>query len=150
MNNDSVIFSSIGPRIGYYASASGVNNGAIKNYIKRQCELLEQNITQPQLVNVTRVLQGFRLAMGDEKRTTEMMYLDGDIEKLINMQNRLFPTDKNKGRNFVNTMKQNPIILDNSQENEADSNTTQNLKGKTLTKIDSSSNAYKFYSNNVG
>lgn len=143
--DNSVIISSIKSRIEYYASAAGITSKVIKKYIGCQMIKLEKNITQSQLVNIKRLLQGFDLAMG-EKRTTEKMYLERDLKYLDDMNERLFLVDKNKGRNFVNTMRQG---LDNSFNNELDNDGTEIARGKTLTKINHDSNAYNLYSSDV-
>lgn len=140
---NSVIISSIKRRVEYYASAAGITSNVIKKYILFQITSLEKDITQPQLINIKRLLQGFDLAMG-EKRTTEKMYLERDLKYLEEMDERLFPVDKNKGRNFVNTMRQGQDVL---YANELDNNGTNIAKSKTLTKVNRDSNAYNLYSN---
>lgn len=137
---NSVIISSIGPRIEYYASAAGITSSVEKKEYKKKINDLEKNITHPQLLEVKRNLQTFNLAMG-EKRTTEKMYLERDIQYLNDMENKLFQEDKNKGRNFVITMKQN---LEN--QNELDNDGISNSKQKTFVKKSPNSNAYSLYS----
>ena len=61
---NSVIISSIKPRIDVYANAAGVTNTAIKKYIKNRMTNLETKITHFDLLNIKRMLQGFELAMG--------------------------------------------------------------------------------------
>ena len=136
---NSVIISSIKPRIDVYANAAGVTNTAIKKYIKNKMTNLETKITHFDLLNIKRMLQGFELAMG-EKRTTEKMYLERDLKYIEDMDSSLFSVDKNKGRNFVNTMRQS---YDYSSNGELNNESTY----KTLTKVNHDSNAYKIYSN---
>lgn len=140
---NSVIISSIGPRIEYYASAAGITSSVEKKEYKKKIINLEQNITHPQLLDIKRNLETFNLAMG-EKRTTEKMYLERDIKYLEDMENKLFTIDKNKGRNFVITMKQN---LDN--QNELDNDGITNSKQKTFVKKSPNSNAYSLYSSDA-
>lgn len=140
---NSVIISSIGPRIEYYASAAGITSSVEKKEYKKKINNLEKNITHPQLLEVKRNLETFNLAMG-EKRTTEKMYLERDIKYLEDMESNLFSVDKNKGRNFVITMKQN---LEN--QNELDNDGISNLKQKTFVKKSPNSNAYSLYSNDA-
>ena len=136
---NSVIISSIKPRIDVYANAAGITNTAIKKYIKNRMTNLETKITHFDLLNIKRMLQGFELAMG-EKRTTEKMYLERDLKYIEDMDSSLFSVDKNKGRNFVNTMRQS---YDYSSNGELNNESTY----KTLTKVNHDSNAYKIYSN---
>lgn len=140
---NSVIISSIKPRIDVYANAAGVTNTAIKKYIKNRMTNLETKITHFDLLNIKRMLQGFELAMG-EKRTTEKMYLERDLKYIEDMDSSLFSIDKNKGRNFVNTMRQSYDYSSNGELNNVSSNKSTY---KTLTKVNRDSNAYKIYSN---
>lgn len=139
--NNSVIISSIKPRIDYYLTSAGITNDVEKNEYKKKFINLEKNFTHPQLLDIKRGLESFNLAMG-EKRTTEKMYLERDIKYLTDMENSLFPMDKNSGRNFVNTMKQNNEFDNNNELNDSGVIMT----GKTLTKVNNNSGAYKFYS----
>ena len=140
---NSVIISSIKPRIDIYANAAGVTSTAIKKYIKNKMTNLETKITHFDLLNIKRMLQGFNLAMG-EKRTTEKMYLERDLKYIEDMDLSLFPIDKNKGRNFVNTMRQS---YDYSSNDELNNESSNKSTYKTLTKVNHDSNAYKIYSN---
>ncbi len=74
------------------------------------------------------------------------MYLERDLKYLEDIEKKAFFSDKNQGRNFVNTMRQNPVT-NNFSANEVNDNGMNNAKSKTLTKIDSTSNAYKMYNN---
>ncbi len=140
---NSVIISSIRPRIDVYANAAGVTNTAIKKYIKNKMTNLETKITHFDLLNIKRMLQGFELAMG-EKRTTEKMYLERDLKYIEDMESCLFSVDKNRGRNFVNTMRQS---YDYSSNDELNNESSNKSTYKTLTKVNRDSNAYKIYSN---
>lgn len=140
---NSVIISSIKPRIDVYADAAGVTNTAIKKYIKNRMTNLETKITHFDLLNIKRMLQGFELAMG-EKRTTEKMYLERDLKYIEDMESSLFSVDKNRGRNFVNTMRQS---YDYSSNDELNNESSNKSTYKTLTKVNRDSNAYKIYSN---
>lgn len=140
---NSVIISSIRPRIDVYANAAGVTNTAIKKYIKNKMTNLETKITHFDLLNIKRMLQGFELAMG-EKRTTEKMYLERDLKYIEDMESSLFSVDKNRGRNFVNTMRQS---YDYSSNDELNNESSNKSTYKTLTKVNRDSNAYKIYSN---
>lgn len=140
---NSVIISSIRPRIDVYANAAGVTNTAIKKYIKNRMTNLETKITHFDLLNIKRMLQGFELAMG-EKRTTEKMYLERDLKYIEDMESSLFSVDKNRGRNFVNTMRQS---YDYSSNDELNNESSNKSTYKTLTKVNRDSNAYKIYSN---
>ena len=140
---NSVIISSIRPRIDVYANAAGVTNNAIKKYIKNKMTNLETKITHFDLLNIKRMLQGFELAMG-EKRTTEKMYLERDLKYIEDMESSLFSVDKNRGRNFVNTMRQS---YDYSSNDELNNESSNKSTYKTLTKVNRDSNAYKIYSN---
>ena len=140
---NSVIISSIKPRIDVYANAAGITNTAIKKYIKNKMTNLETKITHFDLLNIKRMLQGFELAMG-EKRTTEKMYLERDLKYIEDMESSLFSVDKNRGRNFVNTMRQS---YDYSSNDELNNESSNKSTYKTLTKVNRDSNAYKIYSN---
>ena len=140
---NSVIISSIKPRIDVYANAAGVTSTAIKKYIKNRMTNLETKITHFDLLNIKRMLQGFELAMG-EKRTTEKMYLERDLKYIEDMESSLFSVDKNRGRNFVNTMRQS---YDYSSNDELNNESSNKSTYKTLTKVNRDSNAYKIYSN---
>ena len=133
---NSVIISSICPRIEYYASAAGVTNTVEKKEYKKKLKKLEENITHPQLLDIKRNLETFNLAMG-EKRTTEKMYLERDIKYLEDIENQFFPVDKNRGRNFVVTMKQNNEMIEPEQ--------SSTEKGRSFIKVNQNSNAYKVY-----
>lgn len=137
--NNSVIISSICPRIEYYATAAGITNDVEKKEYKKKVLNLEKNIAHPQLLDLRRNLETFNLAMGD-KRTTEKMYLEKDLQDIKKIEEMLFPIDKNRGRNFVNNMKQNNVA--NLEEN---SNGYSN--GKQLTKNNGNKLAYSLYSN---
>ena len=134
---NSVIISSICPRIEYYASAAGITSEVEKKEYKKKLKKLEENITHPQLLDIKRNLETFNLAMG-EKRTTEKMYLERDIKYLEDIENQIFPVDKNRGRNFVVTMKQNNEMIEQEQ--------SSSEKGRSFIKVNQNSNAYKVYS----
>ncbi len=135
MENSSVIISSITPRIEYYTNQAGLTSKAINNYIKKKMHMLESDITPSRILNVKRLLQACNLAMG-EKRTTEKMYLERDLKYIDDIFSSIIIEDKNKGRKFVDTMKQTDDELNSGVQ----------LNGKTLTKVNPSSQAYKFFS----
>lgn len=144
--DNSVIISSIMSRIEYYTNAVGISSDVEKKYIKNKISNLENNQTQPLLLYIKRLFQSFDIAMG-EKRTTAKMYLEGDLKYLDEFGKRSF--SKNASReSIVQTMNPNlvkkekgPDIASSSFEESGMSN------GHKLTKIDSTSNAYKLYSN---
>lgn len=136
---NSVIISSICPRIEYYASAAGITSEVEKKEYKKKLKKLEENITHPQLLDIKRNLETFNLAMG-EKRTTEKMYLERDIKYLEDIENQIFPVDKNRGRNFVVTMKQNAEVFEQEQTS------SEKGQGRSFIKVNPNSNAYKVYS----
>lgn len=138
--DNSVIISSMEPRIGYYASAAGITNTVEKKEYKGKFQNLNNNMTHAQIIDAKRSLEAFSLAMGD-KRTTEKMYLERDIKYLEEIENRLFAPieEKNKGRNFVYTMKQN------SDNEELNNDGIEQTKSKTFTKVNNNS-SYRIFS----
>ncbi len=133
--NNSVIMSSIEPRIGYYMSAAGITNKLEINEYRKKFQ--SNDITSAQILDCTRSLEYFNVAMG-EKRTTAKMYLEHDITVL----NNLFHNDKISGRNFVETMKQ-----ETKNNNSIEDNGNNISSSKTLTKVNSNSSSYKIFSN---
>lgn len=146
--DNSVIISSIVSRVEYYTNVAGISSDVEKKYIKNKVLDLETNQTQPLLLYVKRLFQSFDIAMG-EKRTTAKMYLEGDLKYLDKVGKTDFSISDSR-ENIVQTM--NPNLVKNAQfTNNTDSLSTTEVSGMSsghkLTKIDSTSNAYKLYSN---
>lgn len=146
--DNSVIISSIVSRVEYYTNVAGISSDVEKKYIKNKVLDLESNQTQPLLLYIKRLFQSFDIAMG-EKRTTAKMYLEGDL-KYLDEVGKTDVSKNNSRENIVQTM--NPNLVKTDQfTNDTDSLLTNEVSGMSnghkLTKIDSTSNAYKLYSN---
>ena len=101
---NSVIRALIG-RIDIYAKCAGITSNVEINQLKKDIDELENDGLFSTL-KVSRLLKVFDLRMG-EKRTTEKMYLEKDIEDVNELLNSHL---KNNGRNFVNTMKSKVMV----------------------------------------